>query len=711
MGNWAGANARPGRITAAGLRNAVRASLAIVLALLLLGGTLTWESVKRTGKDYNRVTHSYQVLDAALDLGAAVGNIENSRELSLWDPSVGLEVDTTDKRATVQSILGTLQALTVDNPAQQTRLKPLKDSIATWLKQSDDLLLTHRKEESATEAAPSTQYASRGTFESILVQISQLEAVERALLAQRAEHAQQDDFLALTTVVIATVSSIALIIVAFLLMRRNDSVRQQSEAELRESQTRYSDLVEHLPSAILVVQGGQIKFANETAFALIGAPTSERLVGHEVTEFAGPDDPAAEQSWRRCDGTLFPCNVQSEEILWNGDPAVLFMLGDLTAIRTSEAARRHTETRLAAVVASAMDGIISMDAQQRIVLFNPAAERMFGIRAAEIIGRPLNALLPVRFRAIHPVHVERLPLGGISARQMTPNLNPLAGLRANGEEFPIEASISHAAVDEDTLFTVVVRDISERVRRAEDLRIAQERINHMGRLSTMGEIAGGLSHELNQPLTAIASYAQALARSVKNNARVDDADLVDITEQIAAQALRAGEVIRRMNAMIRNQVPRFGYLECGRLLEDIRALIAPDARINEVSLEFDVQDPVCTVHGNAVQLQQVLLNLVRNAIEAVQSLPEEKRHVRVYQCRTSDLIRIEVRDQGSGVPSHVIDNLFRPFFTTKGNGTGLGLAISRTIIASHGGQLTYESAADGGAIFQVILPFPKEHAA
>ena len=415
MGNRSAANARAGRVSVAALRNAVRASLAIVLALLLFGGTLTWQSVKRTGTDYNWVTHAYQVLDAALDLGAAVRSIQYSREITQANPSIGVPADTAEERATVQSALGTLEVLTVDNPAQQGRLKPLQNSIATWLKQSDDILLTHRNEGPSAENVLRAQSELHGTFESILVQISQFESVERELLAQRAEHAQQDDFLALTTVVSATASSIALIILVFVLMRRNDAVRQQSEVELRESQTRYSDLVEHLPSAVLVVQGGRIQFANEAAFSLIGGPTSEGLVGHELTEFVDAADLASEQTWRRGDRAPFPCRVQTEEILWNGTRAILFMLGDLTAIKTSEAARRHTEIRLAAVVASAMDGIISMDAKQRIVLFNAAAEQMFGINATEIIGRSLSQLIPVRFRAIHAVHVEKFALSRISA--------------------------------------------------------------------------------------------------------------------------------------------------------------------------------------------------------------------------------------------------------------------------------------------------------
>jgi two-component system sensor kinase FixL len=506
-----------------------------------------------------------------------------------------------------------------------------------------------------------------------------------------------------------------LLSLAYFSIRRESHRRHDIEAELARSQERYRVLVEHLPDAVLVAQGGRVSFANDALVALLGASSKASLLDRPIAEFMDeeslrdamalqPNMAPAQRCWRTVEGGSVQCRVNVELITWNEAPATLCVVHDLTSLARSEAALRDTEARMAAIVSSAMDAIISIDLEQRIVLVNDAAERMFGIKAAEALGRDINCLIPNRFQTSHRAHVENFAKKGVTARRMGGNLEALVGLRSNGEEFPVEASISKAAVSGSQLLTVVLRDISGRKRREEELGVAQDRLTHMGRLSTMGEMAAGLSHEINQPLTAIATFAQALERIFKQHMAIDPEELKEIVAQISAQALRAGEVIRRMKAMVKNQAPDFTVLRCGDLVNDVKALAEVDARIHDVRMEIVVAYPAVEIWGNGVQIQQVLLNLIRNAIDASQALPVERRRIELKETASAETVRIEVTDHGVGVPAGEIDQLFRPFFTTKANGTGLGLAISRTILSAHQGRLDYEPTTGGGATFVIALP-------
>ncbi len=496
---------------------------------------------------------------------------------------------------------------------------------------------------------------------------------------------------------------------AYFTLRRESRRRLDIEVELARSQERYRVLVEHLPDAVLVVQGGRVSFANDALATLLGASSKAGLLDRPVSEFMDSESNASDQrQWRTCDGGLVTCRVNVELITWNEAPATLFVVHDLTSLVRSQAALHESEARIAAIVSSAMDAIISTDQNQRIVLVNGAAERMFGINAAQAMGRDISSLIPQRYRTTHRSHVESFATTGATARRMGGNLGALTGLRSDGEEFPVEASISKAAVSGSQIFTVVLRDISGRKRREEELLAAQNRLTHMGRLSTMGEMAAGLSHEINQPLTAIATFAQALDRMFERNIPIEPDELRDIVRQISTQALRAGEVIRRMRAMVKNQTPEFSVLRCKDLLSEVKALAEVDARIHDVRVEIVSENPEAQIWGNSVQIQQVLINLIRNAIDASQSLPEERRHLELNQSVATEALRVEVRDHGPGIAAGEAEQLFRPFFTTKASGTGLGLAISRTIVSAHGGRLEYEVTPGGGATFVITLPLYRE---
>jgi len=249
-----------------------------------------------------------------------------------------------------------------------------------------------------------------------------------------------------------------------------------------------------------------------------------------------------------------------------------------------------------------------------------------------------------------------------------------------------------------------LHDITE-TRRAQDaMRETQERLTHVARLSTMGEMTNGLAHELNQPLTAIAMYAQAAER-LMTQAHPGEEDVISALHQITAQALRAGEIIRRLRAMVKNRETREEVVDLNELLRGLVVLAEADARLHDVRLRLDLAPAPLSVMADPIQLQQVLLNLVRNAIEAVQGLPGSRRTIVLTTRPAGDgLAEVSVLDQGYGVEPAIRDRLFDAFFTTKPEGTGLGLAISRSIIENHGGRLAQRANEPAGSCFYFTLP-------
>jgi two-component system sensor kinase FixL len=249
-----------------------------------------------------------------------------------------------------------------------------------------------------------------------------------------------------------------------------------------------------------------------------------------------------------------------------------------------------------------------------------------------------------------------------------------------------------------------IHDITDRRRAEDEARVLQERLTHFSRLSTMGEMAAGLAHEINQPLSAIATYAQACQRLIRH----PEPDLEDVTtalEQINAQALRAGEVIRRLRNFVKNREVKREPVNCARLLDDLRTLAETDARLHNIRLRLDCHEPLPTVYADPIQLQQVILNLVRNAIDAMADAPEDRREV-VLMTRAADdgEVEVTVADHGTGLAPEATEHLFNPFFTTKASGTGLGLAISRELASLLGGEIRLTSVPGQGSTFTLYLP-------
>ncbi len=362
---------------------------------------------------------------------------------------------------------------------------------------------------------------------------------------------------------------------------------------------------------------------------------------------------------------------------------------------------------LQALLDACVDAVIIIDHRGLIDTFNPAACRMFGYTATEAVGRNVSTLMPspdqgqhdqylARYLQTHEAHI--IGIG-----------REVVALRRDGSQFPASLAIGRIDDPPAPRFVGFLHDLSGRRAQEEQRQAAEEavrevrdRLTHVARLSTMGEMTNGLAHEINQPLTAITLYAQAAERYATQDTPALD-EVVTALRQISAQSLRAGEIIKRLRALVRNRRTHEELLDFNAVVRELAVLVESDARINNVRLLIDLGANLPRVLGDTIQLQQVMLNLVRNAIEAVQAEGCE-RVVHLRTLRSGAGVEMSVSDLGPGLDPAIRERLFEAFATTKPEGTGLGLAISRSIVESHGGQLAWRANQPRGSCFHFFLP-------
>jgi PAS domain S-box-containing protein len=366
------------------------------------------------------------------------------------------------------------------------------------------------------------------------------------------------------------------------------------------------------------------------------------------------------------------------------------------------ASLRLSEARLAGILTSAMDAIITVNEQQRIVLFNAAAEKMFRLSAAEALGKTLDRLIPQRFRESHREHVRHFGETQITQRAMG-KIRPLAGLRADGEEFPIEASISQVSAEGQKLYTVIIRDITEKKRLEAQFLRAQ-------RLESIGTLAGGIAHDLNNVLSPILTAVELLQM------RFTDESSQRLLNILHTNAVRGSEMIKQVLSFARGIEGESAPLQPKHLIKEITRILS-DTLPKNINIRFSVADDLWSVMGDATQLHQVLMNLCVNARDAMteggrlfieaENLDVDEHYARInVGARPGRYVSIAVSDSGVGIPDENLSKVFDPFFTTKGHGlgTGLGLSTVAGIVRSHGGFVTVYSEVGRGSRFKICLP-------
>jgi two-component system sensor kinase FixL len=354
--------------------------------------------------------------------------------------------------------------------------------------------------------------------------------------------------------------------------------------------------------------------------------------------------------------------------------------------------------QLLAVMDAAVDAVILIDHAGHIQAFNRAAERMFGWDADDVVGRNVSLLMPRPDRDAHDEYLARYLASGIP--RIIGVGRKLQAQRRDGTLLPVHLSVGRVEGVGPPQFVGFIRDLTEE----EEARRSSERLMHVSRMATLGEMAAGIAHELNQPLTAIANYAHASQRFL-NRPEPDLEETRDAVREIAVEALRAGTIIRRLRSLVRGGEDPRELVSPQDVIEDVRQLTLADARAHDTQLRFDISEDAPQIFVHRVQIIQVLLNLIRNALESVEGNAPGNREIVVNSRKAGNGdCEIAICDNGPGVAAEILERMFDPFRTTKLRGTGLGLPMSRTIAQAHSGSVTFQPCQPRGACFSLTLP-------
>ncbi len=365
--------------------------------------------------------------------------------------------------------------------------------------------------------------------------------------------------------------------------------------------------------------------------------------------------------------------------------------------------RRQAEDRFRIVVEASPNALIVVDEEGRIVLANAQAEKVFGYTRAELTGQSMELLVPERYHDRHPCHrQDYFKDPEIGARAMGAGRD-LFGWHKDGREVPVEIGLSPFRTSEGLFVLASIVDITERKQTEQETLRQHGELAHLGRVASMSELSGSLAHELNQPLAAILSNAQAALRFMDQEPQ-DAAEVRDILTDIVGQGRRAGDVIRRMRGMLKKGELAMDALDPAELAEEVLGLMRSDLVARNITLKTHFPAPPLTVYGDRIQLQQVLLNLLANACDAMAGAPADRRTVTVSIDKSGGSVVLYIQDQGHGLTPGTEEKIFDPFHTTKAEGLGMGLAICRSILTAHGGRLTAKNSQSGGALFCMELP-------
>ncbi len=354
---------------------------------------------------------------------------------------------------------------------------------------------------------------------------------------------------------------------------------------------------------------------------------------------------------------------------------------------------------LQSILDTVPDAMIVIDEGGVMQSFSQAAERLFGWTAAEAVGRNVSTLMPEPHRSGHDDYLARYYATG--ERRIIGVGRVVVGERRSGETFPMELAVGEMRTDRGRYFTGFVRDLTERQATETRMQELQSELVHISRVTAMGEMASALAHELNQPLTAIASYLKGSTRMLAKP-DPDPARLAEPLTRAAEQALRAGEIIRRLRDFAARGETERRIESLQRIVEEAAALALVGGRESGIAVRFQMDAASDQVLADRVQIQQVVLNLIRNAMDAMTDQPRRELRV-IVEPGGEGFARVSVGDTGPGIAPEVADQLFQPFITTKREGMGVGLSISRTIIEAHGGRIWVEPTPGGGATFRFTL--------
>jgi two-component system sensor kinase FixL len=355
-----------------------------------------------------------------------------------------------------------------------------------------------------------------------------------------------------------------------------------------------------------------------------------------------------------------------------------------------------------ALMNAAVDAIVIIDDRGGILRFNPAAEKMFGYPESEVTGQNVSRLMPEPHRQRHDGYLEhyretqKAAIIGVGRE--------VEGRKSDGSTFPMFLSVGEIRHEAGSRFVGIIHDLSEVRRSREQVRDLEEQLLHADRLVTLGELMAGIAHEINQPLTAIAAYADAGRNLIARGADVRMEDLETICGRIAEQSRRAAEVVQRLRKLVRSGSVSKARHEIDQIIKNILLLFDFELKRAKADLIYVPSEQVQELYVDEIHIQQIIVNLVKNSLDAIVLAGQPDGRIEIRVDRSATDILISVTDNGPGVAQQHRGSLFEPFFTTKPAGVGLGLSICRNIAEAHGGSLRHSEPGDGGSRFTLLLP-------
>jgi len=362
----------------------------------------------------------------------------------------------------------------------------------------------------------------------------------------------------------------------------------------------------------------------------------------------------------------------------------------------------QSEAHLRSILATVPDAMVVIDQAGRILSFSAAAEKMFGFSEHEVLGENVSILMPSPDRERHDSYLSNYERTG--ERKIIGIGRVTTARHRDGFTFPIELAVGEAWVGDRRIFTGFIRDLTERQQAELRLQDLQSELAHVGRVSEMGTLASSLAHELNQPLTAVANYCETARDLLAGEPDEETLGIVrEALDDAARQAIRAGQIVRRLRDFISHGQTERRVESLRRLISEANALALVGSREHGIEVQVQLDPEADAVFVDRIQMQQVLVNLIRNAIDAM--VESRIRSLAIASAAgPDDWVTVSIEDTGGGIGDQVAPQLFQPFVTSKKGGMGIGLSICRTIIESHGGRIWFEPGREGGTIFHFTVP-------
>lgn len=407
--------------------------------------------------------------------------------------------------------------------------------------------------------------------------------------------------------------------------------------------------------------------------------------------------------WRvRKDGSEFLAHI-AITALKNPDGTVrgfAAVVHDITDQRAAESSLRNSEAHLRSILSTVPDAMIVIDERGKMLSFSDAAERLFGYTQAEVLGANISMLMPSPDRERHDGYLERYLKTG--ERRIIGIGRVVFAMRKDGTTFPMELSVGEATGEGQRVFTGFIRDLTDRHQTQERLEELQSELIHVARVSAMGTMASTLAHELNQPITAVANYVEAVRDLLAEPDPADMPEIIEALQDAAGEAMRAGQIVRRLRDFVARGEVEKTVESLPNLINEAAAFGLMGAIEKSVETQMDLDHEAAHVLVDKIQIQQVLVNLIRNAVEAMATSARRILTIRTVPDQ-SGFVRITVADTGPGVAPEVAAQLFKAFVSTKAQGMGLGLSICRTIVEANGGRIWMDAAEGGGTQFHFTL--------